>query len=555
MAHDLARQIDSDDVPLSYTNENRRQHSSSTVSIASSRSDVSECSQTARPLLRTRISNTIKRSYSNSKPVELFRRLRLLLRTTPSAPPSTPTTTSTPPPVPTQQSPSRTASYDGLRGIACLIVFNFHFLYPYTKTITHGFGVERNSDDPIWNHPHQLPILCLLVRGRAMVTLFFAISGYVLSYNCLESTLHPNNDPTKRWTRLSSLTFRRWARLFLPATISMSIVMFASFIGAFDTGREFQKSSEWLTGWWEQHPPRMESFGAQLKDFATMWWDWQTPFQWRLYYSLYDPHTWTIPVEFRGSLVLFVVLLGSAGLKQGWRMGVLGSVTGFCFASKRWDVAAFMGGALVADSHLWEGGGSMGDDGEMDEKSSLPRWRVQRKIAGIFTPRITKYLLTAIKTILFVASLWILSFPDDEAWKTPGFSWLNEITPSPYKTRDLHPYKFWHAFAAAFVLWSIQRLSYVERIFCLSVPQYLGKISYAFYLVHGPLLHGAGFPLQPRLFDALGAADSTAKWVGCLILGWVTMLTLSIIVAHLFWMIVDIPLVNFAKWIERKVSR
>lgn len=26
---------------------------------------------------------------------------------------------------------SRTASYDGLRGIACLIVFNFHFLYPY----------------------------------------------------------------------------------------------------------------------------------------------------------------------------------------------------------------------------------------------------------------------------------------------------------------------------------------------------------------------------------------------------------------------------------------
>ncbi|CAK1366415.1 hypothetical protein CB0940_09197 [Cercospora beticola] len=554
MAHDLARQIDSDDVTSHYMPENRRQHSSSTVSIASSISNDSESSQTARPLLRTRISNTIKRSYSLSKPLELFQRLRLLLPLNPAAPPNTPTTSSPPPP-PAQQSPSRTASYDGLRGIACLIVFNFHFLYPYTKTITHGFAVERNPNDPIWNHPHQLPVICLLVRGRAMVTLFFAISGYVLSYNFLESTLHSNDDPTKRWTRLSSLTFRRWMRLFLPATISMTIVMFASFIGAFDSGREFQKSSEWLTGWWEQHPPRMENFGAQLQDFAKMWWDWQTPFQWRLYYSLYDPHTWTIPVEFRGSLVLFVVLLGSAGLKQGWRMGVFGLVTGFCFASKRWDAAAFVGGALVADLHLWEGGGEAGGNGgEMDEKDCLPRWKGEGKVAGVFTPRITKYVLTAIKTMLLVASLWILSFPDDEAWKTPGFSWLNDVTPSPYKTQDLHPYKFWHAFAAAFVLWSIQRLSYVQGFFCLSVPQYLGKISYAFYLVHGPLLHGAGFALQPRLFEALGAADSTAKWVGCLILGWVTMLTLSIIVAHLFWMVVDVPLVKFAKWMERKVS-
>lgn len=151
-----------------------------------------------------------------------------------------------------------------------------------------------------------------------MVTLFFAISGYVLSYGFLSSVTKEAH-----FSRLSSLSLRRWMRLYLPATISMLLVMFAAFFGAFEKGREFQDSSRWLTGLWEQHPPRFENFGKQIKDFVHMWWDWQTPFQWRLFYSEYDPHTWTIPVEFKGSMVLFVLLLASAGLKQRWRAGLL----------------------------------------------------------------------------------------------------------------------------------------------------------------------------------------------------------------------------------------
>ncbi|KAM3417228.1 hypothetical protein BST61_g5487 [Cercospora zeina] len=537
------RQPNSADPRSAHLPGSRRQRSSSVVSIESSTSDASDSTQTTHPILRTRLGRTVRQRFSNIQPLHFIR--RFLFRSGPSYHLLTSPVSETVTPV------SRTASYDGLRGVACLIVFNFHFLYPYTKTITHGFGVSHGpNDDAVSMHPHQLPILCLLVRGRAMVTLFFAISGYVLSYSFLSATRTHDAESLRRWTRLSSLTLRRWMRLFLPATISMLIVMFAAFTGAFDAGREFQKSSEWLTGSWEQHPPRRATFDAQFADFEWMWWDWQTPFQWRLYYSWYDPHTWTIPVEFRGSIVLFVLLLGSAGLKQSWRTVVFAFATVFCFASKRWDSAAFTSGALVADLHLWQMSASA--MAEMDEKTSLPRWR-RGKVSGIFTRKIEKHLCTALKTILFVAALWILSFPDDEAWITPGFSWLNYMTPRAYDGRELRPYMFWHAFAASFILWSVQRLHYVQTFFCLPIPQYLGKISYAFYLVHGPLLHGVGFALQPQIFEGLGAADSITKWVGGLVLGWMTMLTLSIVVAHMFWKVVDVPLVKLAKWVERKL--
>lgn len=443
------------------------------------------------------------------------------------------------------QTISRNASYDGLRGMACLIVFNFHFLYPYTRTITHGYGAAL--DNKASKHAHQLPFLCLLVRGRAMVTLFFVISGYVLSYAFLSAcTTQTDAQLVKDFSRLTSLTLRRWMRLYLPATLSMLLVMLGAFFGAFDAGHEFHETSPWLTGWSEQHPPRFSSFAKQLKDFAGMWWAWSTPFQWRLFYSEYDPHTWTIPVEFKGSMVLFVLLLACAGLEQRWRLAILAMVTAYCFASERWDVAAFTGGAVVADAHLWQASKATKEEDGLD----LPRPRAPRR-ATIAAPRVA-HALTILKSIVFAAALYGLSFPDDAAERTPGFDWLHSITPPMYRSGNTRAYLFWHALSALFVVWSVRRLYYIDALFCLPVPQYLGKISYALYLVHGPLLHSAGFALQPRIFQAVGGGLS--RWIGALVLGWLTMLGMSVLMAHLFWKMADVPLVRMAKWLETKMK-
>lgn len=382
-----------------------------------------------------------------------------------------------------------------------------------------------------------------------MVTLFFAISGYVLSYGFLStSTAQSDAQLLKGFSRLTSLTLRRWMRLYLPATFSMLLVMFGAFFGAFDAGHKFQETSPWLTGLSEQHPPSFSSFAKQLRDFVGMWWAWATPFQWRLFYSEYDPHTWTIPVEFKGSMVLFVLLLASGGLKQRWRLVLFALTTAYCFASERWDVAAFIGGVLVADIHLWQTWKATEEVDNLD----LPRTTSSGR-ATTSRQRIAAYALMTIKTIVFIAALYVLSFPDDIPERTPGFSWLYRITPPMYKTGSTRPYLFWHALSALFVIWCIRQFHYVDAFFCLYVPQYLGKISYALYLVHGPLLHSAGFAMQPRIFQAV--EDSLRGWLGALILGWLTMLGLSVLVAHLFWKIVDVSLVRMAKWLEAKASR
>jgi hypothetical protein len=59
------------------------------------------------------------------------------------------------------------------------------------------------------------------------------------------------------------------------------------------------------------------------------------------------------------------------------------------------------------------------------------------------------------------------------------------------------------------------------------------------------LLHSAGFALQPKMFQAIGS-DTTAKWCGGLFIGWMTMLSVSMVTAQLFYQLVDMPLVSAA---------
>ena len=73
------------------------------------------------------------------------------------------------------------APLDGLRGWACLLVFNFHFLFTYTWAVSTGWGFAGQNYGI-----HQLPIVHILISGHIMVAIFFVISGYVLSHHPLK---------------------------------------------------------------------------------------------------------------------------------------------------------------------------------------------------------------------------------------------------------------------------------------------------------------------------------------------------------------------------------
>lgn len=90
----------------------------------------------------------------------------------------------------------------------------------YTATAPLGY---HTSEEESHNWFFQLPIIRVVHSGRFMVTIFFVISGYVLSYKSLK--LAREGKHIQLLDTLASSVFRRWIRLHLPV-IASTLVAF-----------------------------------------------------------------------------------------------------------------------------------------------------------------------------------------------------------------------------------------------------------------------------------------------------------------------------------------
>lgn len=164
-----------------------------------------------------------------------------------------------------------TAYLDGMRGLAALFVFFCHFSYQFFNLVD-GFGFEGN------HNILRLPIVRLLYDGSSSVTVFFAISGYALSYRPLKLARAGNFKDFA--TGLSSLTFRRGLRLYLPPMISTLWVVFLVRLGVYELTRDFAKDRTYIKRIMEPHPARLDSTWAQLIDWAKQVWGFVRVFDW-----------------------------------------------------------------------------------------------------------------------------------------------------------------------------------------------------------------------------------------------------------------------------------
>ncbi|KAJ1325983.1 acyltransferase family protein [Microdochium nivale] len=449
-------------------------------------------------------------------------------------------------------------SLDGIRGVACLIVFNFHFLYPYTKTVWHGFIPGGNLE---FAHFHQLPLLCLFHRGRAAVCVFFAVSGYVLSYRFIQLVRARNF--VKAHATLALLTFRRGMRLFLPPTFSLVVITLAAWLGAFEPGWRLLHSPWTAAGEWEPHPFQRVTLYDSLYELYRTWRGWSSPWNWNPWYMDYDPHLWTIPIEFRSSMVLFAALLGTAPLRALWRCLLLTWACMYCLSDARWDVAVFLGGAVAAESHLYLAtlSESAGEDSITTQThTSFHTFLFKLKSRTSFLWRSsTPYLVFAL-----VLALFLLSFPDAAPEPTPGFGILAELfTPRTYGDGK---YLFWHALGSILFIFAVPLLPRLaEWVFENAVAQYLGRISYALYLCHGPIMHSLGFAVQPWIWEHFAGVRAVpaeeeggpVQWTGgvsgwCLglTMGWLMSLVVTILLADVFWRYIDVGCVKIARAVE-----
>ncbi|RCI09200.1 hypothetical protein L249_1440 [Ophiocordyceps polyrhachis-furcata BCC 54312] len=422
---------------------------------------------------------------------------------------------------------SPTAYLDGMRGLAALFVFFCHYTYQ-AFFIARGWGFAGDNYDFL-----KLPFLRLWYSGPQAVCVFFVISGYALSYRPIK--LIRTRALPDFSTTMSSLVFRRGLRLYLPTAISTLLIVFLLRLGAYEWTRDFANDRTYMHNVVEPHPARMDSTYDQLRDWVAQMYRFIHVFSWDMAAGRlpYDVHMWTIPVEFRCSLFLFLVIIGTARLRTRFRLLVVVGVMWFTYLHSKWEVLLFLCGMLLAEWDHIRGAHVCPPALPQDEKAAAapgrPLWK---KISW---------------TVVSIVGLYLMCQPDEGGSDTPGWRMLTSMIPTWWEAEE---YRFWQSIGAVVFIAAVGHSSGWQSLFNHAAIQYLGKISYALYLMHGPAMHTVGYHFEKWAYSLTGV---DGYWYNAgFVLGACFCVPTVIWWADVFWRMVDIPTVRFAKWVEGK---
>jgi peptidoglycan/LPS O-acetylase OafA/YrhL len=415
-----------------------------------------------------------------------------------------------------------TSWLDGVRGTAALGVYIFHTMGCWAPLVPAWHSDENQT------YILQLPILrTFFVSGGAAVSLFFALSGYVLTHKSL------------RWMRrgaahqvyptVASSMFRRGFRLYLPPILLTFCEMVASRFGFtpplnftfVPEANFFIQFVDWLSETNRFVNP-IHNFQRAMQGFVT--------------HPKYDAVIWTIPIEFYGSFVCYILLLLLARVPgNGVRIGLLAVFSIFCLCIGSWNLFCFSTGMLIADLNLG-----------------------QEETDATGTPKPSRHIIIwgAVFTVAFyVAGFPTLSVGDANQKPMPGFEILHSLTPMGLNMED-HS-RFWWSLSGVSLLLSISQLPRLKIIFETNFCQYIGKISFSLYLIHEFCIILFGLALQKFLLGLAGLeekANTFVYWILCVIWGVLFTLPVFALAAQVErW--VDVPSVNFARWLEARCLR
>ena len=184
-----------------------------------------------------------------------------------------------------------TAWLDGLRGFAALLVYILH----------HNLWAHEGGE-PIFENAYgyqdryyfvQLPgIRVLLAGGHFAVAIFFVISGYVLSLKPM--TLRQKHKYGEMTENIASALVRRWLRLYI--LVAITTFMFMICMSIYPPLQPMIEPQETFFG-------ELSMWYSDFKQFSFVFREGGVP------WMHYNFHAWTIPLEFRGSIVIYTTVI------------------------------------------------------------------------------------------------------------------------------------------------------------------------------------------------------------------------------------------------------
>ncbi|KAI9710540.1 MAG: hypothetical protein M1820_002676 [Bogoriella megaspora] len=418
------------------------------------------------------------------------------------------------------------AHLDGLRGLAAFLVYFFHH-------VSWAYGPEHPICRHGWNYHGEryfatLPFIRLLFTGgSASVAIFFVLSGYCLS-------ISPLRKRRNLYRNLISASLRRPLRLFIPPTG-------VSLLFAFTMHLPFGLAPKLI---W---PDPQETIGAELIKWVVELCKALNPFQNHGIFTPwfpYDPPVWTMPIELRGSILIFALHAAYSRVTPIHRL-FLFSITGLVLLLMYdWAMACFVSGVILAILDFE-------DLGDLFNKTASER---ARQFAHYFS---------------LIAGLWLLSqtagVRDPElSFNTFGWYWMTKLVPSNYYNDEY--WRFWHSVGAALLVFSVLKIRCLQSFFATPALRYLGKISFSLYLTHLPLLWTVGDRIyrligitRPEIqtwFDnRISVPDVGPSGVSTRSLfGQCFILPLNLYIAHLGTVWLDEPSVQSGRWLVAKIQ-
>lgn len=363
----------------------------------------------------------------------------------------------------------KTAYLDGLRGFAAFIVYwQHHELWAHEPQenyiIESAFGFEGK-----YRFASFPGVRLMFNGGHFAVACFFVISGYVLSVKPL--SLIQAGEQAKLADNLASQLFRRWLRLYIPLIVTTFLYMLTwhAFGGLWINGADKQSNMR----------DEMWSWYAELKNFSFIFNMGGKP------WFTYNFHLWSIPVEMKGSIAIYTSLLALSRSTTKARLWCsAGLVFYFMYICDGWYCSLFIMGMILAELDL------------LEAKKQLPR---------LFS-RLSPY-----KNFIYYHFLVIAIYLGGVPSKTTDIKDLQQNRGWYYlsllKPQAAFDYKWFYLFfAATFLISATPRIPWLKRFFETHFCQYLGRVSYALYLVHGPVL----WTLGDRIYTAVGWPGANA---------------------------------------------
>lgn len=290
--------------------------------------------------------------------------------------------------------------------------------------------------------------------------------------------------------------------------------------------------------------------GLYENNFASQLWHWAVEFVhfsnvfadvegfWHggVFSNAYLDVLWSIPVEFRGSMIVFTFCVGACKLSTRNRMLLCWLLMFLAWYWTTVYIALFLGGVFLADlSFTWH-------PERLGSATSLP---LASSPLSEATPRRQSLSEKIFYSSILICALFLLSQPNNllrGGWPWP---FLDGLIPSQYRASGIVEH-WWLGIGALLLVWALDSYPALQTPFKSNFSRYLGDLSFGIYVMHQPIIWTVWKKILMPLRSTL-LPDAMWTYAPLMILNYAAILW----AADLF-IRVDTRVVAFGKWTQGK---